>query len=208
MAISGHGDPRAAQKQRTRQALVDAATKLLNEGRTPTVIEAAEAANVSRATAYRYFPTQEALLVEIAGITPATAQVETLLAATAEEEPGERLEQLLAMFNRIVVDEEPQMRHSLRIYLDTWFENRSKGDDTVAVREGRRMRWLDEVLAPLHDDLTGLQWRRLRSALALTLGAESLVVMKDVCQLDDEDEILDVLQWAAAALLRSAIADA
>lgn len=46
---------------RTRAALLDAARELLAEGRTPNVGEAAEAAGVSRATAYRYFPYQRAL---------------------------------------------------------------------------------------------------------------------------------------------------
>src|SRR4051794_3607591 len=57
---------RVNQKRRTRTAIVDAALALLDEGTTPTVAHAAEAARVSRATAYRYFPTQESLLLEAA----------------------------------------------------------------------------------------------------------------------------------------------
>src|SRR5437763_13625159 len=55
---------RERQRGRTRRALIDAADALFAEGRVPTVGEVAERADVSRATAYRYFPTQEALLVE------------------------------------------------------------------------------------------------------------------------------------------------
>ena len=54
---------RTHQKARTRNALVDITRTLLASGRTPTVEEAAEAAGISRATAYRYFPNQRALLV-------------------------------------------------------------------------------------------------------------------------------------------------
>jgi AcrR family transcriptional regulator len=204
MNVSGSSDPRAAQKQRTRKALVDAASQLLREGRTPTVIEAAEAASVSRATAYRYFPTQEALLIEIADVTPATAAVEQLVAANRGEPPAERLRQVVDAFNRVGLEQEAQLRHSLRIYLDTWFEHHSDADEMPEVREGRRMRWLDDILAPLRDELTGLQWRRLRGALALTIGVESLVVMKDVCRIEDDDEMRDVLQWTASTLLRAA----
>ena len=57
---------RERQKNRTRRAVVEAASALVREGRTPTVAEAAEAAEVSRATAYRYFPTQDMLLAEVA----------------------------------------------------------------------------------------------------------------------------------------------
>ena len=55
---------RERQRGRTRRALIDAADALFAEGRVPTVAEVAERADVGRATAYRYFPTQEALLVE------------------------------------------------------------------------------------------------------------------------------------------------
>jgi AcrR family transcriptional regulator len=55
---------RTHQKARTRAALVAAARSLVAQGgATPTVEEAAAAAAVSRTTAYRYFPSQTALLI-------------------------------------------------------------------------------------------------------------------------------------------------
>ena len=63
--------------------------------------------------------------------------------------------------------------------------------------------WLDRVLEPLRD-LPAERKQRLRLALALTLGVESILVMKDVCRVDD-DEALDVLRWTAAAVLRAAL---
>src|SRR6266540_229583 len=56
---------RVNQKRRTRAALVQAARELLEKGRTPTVADVADEALVSRATAYRYFPSQEHLLLEL-----------------------------------------------------------------------------------------------------------------------------------------------
>ena len=53
---------RTNQKRRTRDELVAAARSIVDEGRTPTVEEVAEAAAISRTTAYRYFPSQRALL--------------------------------------------------------------------------------------------------------------------------------------------------
>ena len=53
---------RSNQKRRPMQALVDAATALANSGRTPTFQQVADEAKVSRATAYRYFPSQAALV--------------------------------------------------------------------------------------------------------------------------------------------------
>jgi AcrR family transcriptional regulator len=197
-------DPRANQKERTRAAVVAAATQLLREGAQPTVAQAAELAKVSRATAYRYFPTQEAMLVEVAQVNPATEPVERWLANLEGGEPQDRLHGLLAAFNDVVVAEEVALRTALRVYLDTWLESRRRGEAPDAVREGRRTRWLDEALEPARRQLRPAQWRRLRSALALTLGVEALVVMKDVCKLSD-DEALATLQWAAQALLRAGL---
>jgi hypothetical protein len=49
--------------------------------------------------------------------------------------------------------------------------------------------------------------KRLRSALALTLGTEALIAMKDSAGLDDDEEIVATLEWAAGALLRTALQD-
>jgi AcrR family transcriptional regulator len=164
-------DVRANQKERTRQAVVDAATQLLRSGAHPTLAEAAALAKVSRATAYRYFPTQESLLLEVAQVNPAAEPVERWLEQLDGGEPNERLRGLLSTFNKVVLAEE------------------------VTLRTGLRQR------------LTPARWRKLRSALALTLGVEALVVMKDVCHVPDA-EALATLDWAAQALLRAALDEA
>ena len=46
---------------------------------------------------------------------------------------------------------------------------------------------------------------RLRSALAALLGTEAVIAMKDSAGLDDDDEIITTLEWAANALLRTAL---
>ena len=97
------------------------------------------------------------------------------------------------------------MRTALRLYLDASLERGGDGAGRLPVREGRRMRWLDRVLAPARKKMPPAQWRRLRAALALVLGIEAVVVLKDVCGIADDDEALDVLRWAASALLRAAV---
>jgi AcrR family transcriptional regulator len=206
MPLPDQPAPRENQKARTRDALVGAATELLRKGGAPTVAEAAERAKVSRATAYRYFPTQEALLVEISRVNPSAAPIDEWLATLGNEEPEDRLSQLVTRFNRIALDDQVTMRTALRTYLDTWLQARGKPGAPAAVREGRRMRWLDEALAPIRKQLRPAQWKRLRSGLALTLGIEPMVVMKDVCHCTD-DEALASLEWTALALLRAALAE-
>lgn len=204
MATIRQGDPRANQKARTRVAIVEAAQFLRGKGETPTVAQAAEEAGVSRATAYRYFPTQEALLVEVADITPGVTSVEAMLAEFKTGDVERRLLSLLDAFNPIALADETHYRRALWVYLDTWLRSdRNGGTEPPAVREGRRMRWLDQVLEPL-EHVPEERRRRLQAALALTLGADSLVIMKDVCGLDDE-EALEVLRWAAVAILRAGL---
>jgi len=204
MATVKNIDRRANQKARTRTAIIEAGQRLRRKGRTPTIEDVASEARVSRATAYRYFPTKEALQVELTGVTPGVAPVEEMLGNLGTRDVEKRLLRLLDTFGPITVAEEEQFRTALRVYQDTWLRSRRNGDASPTVREGRRMRWLDEVLEPAAD-LSEDQRTRLRAALALTLGIESLVVMKDVCRLDDE-EALAALRWAATVLLRAGLA--
>jgi AcrR family transcriptional regulator len=199
-------DPRANQKARTRAAIVEAARGLHDgDGEAPTVARAAAAAGVSRATAYRYFPTQESLAVELADMPRLTEAAEAVLAELETDDVEERLLRLLDTFNPVVFAAEEQMRRALHVYLDTWLRGTRAPGEPPALRVGRRMRWLDRVLEPV--ELPEDDRRRLRAALALTLGGDSMVIMKDVCGLDDA-EALDVLRWAAAALLRAGLAEA
>ena len=204
MSVPRQEDLRANQKARTRAALVTAAGELLREGTSPSVPDAAERARVSRATAYRYFPTQEALLSELA-LTQNTQPVEQLLASFDTDDVEQRLVQLLDTSVSITLADEYLMRSGLRVFLDQWFENRRLGDDTP-VREGRRMRWLDQALAPLEDRLAPAELHRLQAALALTLSIEPVTIMHDVCHIDDDTQILAILRWAALAMLHTALA--
>ena len=198
-------DPRANQKARTRAAIIVAAQDLQRKGIAPTIEQAAEQARVSRATAYRHFPTKEALLIELSAITD-PAPVEALLASFTTDDVEDRLLGLVDAFDGIVLAEEEHYRTFTRVSLDTWLRSRRNGEDAPVVREGRRMRWLETVLAPL-DELSAERKSLLQAALALTLGGEAIITMKDVCRLDN-DEALAVLRWAAAALLRTALEEA
>ena len=127
MLDSGQEDLRANQKARTRAAIVEAAQQLDNLGSTPTVAEAAVEAGVSRATAYRYFPTQQALLVELTDVTPSVLPVEELLASLTTDDVEQRLLLLLDTFGPVVLAHEDELRRALWVYLDTWLRNRRNG---------------------------------------------------------------------------------
>ena len=62
--MSEHRSGRPNQTSRTRKDLLQAASRLMKQGRRITLEDVAEEALVSRATAYRYFSSVDALLVE------------------------------------------------------------------------------------------------------------------------------------------------
>src|SRR3954451_2910392 len=83
--------PRERQTRRTRRALIEAADELFAEGRVPTVAAIAERADIARATAYRYFPTQEALLLETSYLGD-SEPLRSLVGLVDEiEDPAERI---------------------------------------------------------------------------------------------------------------------
>ena len=197
-------DRRANQKARTRTAIVDAARRLQERDLTPTVAAAARDAKVSRATAYRYFPTQQALLIEL-GAERTYEPVEQLLAQMTSPDVEERLLSLIDAYEKAFERDEPRIRMAVGVYQDTWLRAHRDGSATsLRLRQGRRMRWLDTVLQPLA--LPGERRQRLKTALALAFGPDSLIILKDVCGLSSA-EASATLRRTALALLRAELSE-
>lgn len=190
------------QKRRTRAAIVDAAKELLARGVTPTVAQAAEAASVSRTTAYRYFPTQESLLLEVTVHTDVD-EIEALVARPigGGDAPA-RTVQVLDELNRHVLDAEATYRTALRLYLDLSLDAAARGEDEPVVREGRRRRWIEQSLAPLRAATGDDDWERVVAALCMLTGTEAMVVLRDVCRLDAA-RAREVARWTAEAVLHA-----
>jgi AcrR family transcriptional regulator len=197
MAISYEQTGRTRQKARTRAALIDAARAVLAGGRTPTVEEAAEAAGISRATAYRYFPNQRALLVAAHPEIEATS----LLGEDAPADPQERLDRTIAELIQLTVDTEPELRTMLRLSLEP-----DPGEELL-LRQGRAIGWIEEALAPLQDRLPPSALRRLVLAIRSACGIEALVWLTDVAGLSRR-QASQLMRWSALALLRATLAEA
>lgn len=190
---------RSRQKQRTREALVAAARGLVAQGSVePTVEAAAEAASVSRTTAYRYFPTQKALLV---AAHPETT-VDTLVPDDAGDDPQARLMGAVDAFIRIVVDTEHQQRTMLRLSLDPQTSSHS-----LPLRQGRAIAWFEEALAPLRPRFTDAEIHDLALSVRSAVGIESLVWLTDIAGLT-RAQAAERMLWSARALLSHALADA
>jgi AcrR family transcriptional regulator len=194
---------RANQRYRTRKDLIDAAGRLMKNGHKPSLEEVAEAARVSRATAYRYFPNVGALLAE-APLDAGAPDWEALFAGDGSIDPEERVDRAEAAMHRLVYDNEAAIRLMLSATLA-----RAAGesaDETVPYRQNRRTPLIDAALAPARTRFKKASYGRLRAALAMIFGSESMVVFRDVLRLD-ETVARDVKSWAVRALVRAALTE-
>jgi AcrR family transcriptional regulator len=194
-------DGRANQRRRTRKDLLAAAARLLKDGKSPDMDAVAAEAMVSRATAYRYFPSIESLLVEapIDGAVPDPVQ---LFAGDESTDPVERVDRAEAALHEMAFRNEPQ----LRLMLAASLERAARGSPTdgIPLRQNRRTPLIEAALAPARDRFTPAAYRNLTAALAMIFGTESMIVFRDVLGVD-ERTARKVKRWAARALVEAAM---
>jgi AcrR family transcriptional regulator len=196
MSIPYEATGRTRQKERTRKALITAARDLVTAGETPTVEQAAEVADISRTTAYRYFPNQRALVVAAHPETEASS----LLPPDAPEDPAARLDAVIDAFTQLVADTEPQQRTMLRLSL----EPDATQHEPRLLRKGRAIGWIEQALAPLEGQLSTKELRRLVLAIRSATGIEARVWLTDIAGLSRE-EATRLMRWSASAIYRSAL---
>lgn len=187
---------RVNQKRRTRSELLRSARAIIEKGEQPSVAEVADQAGISRATAYRYFSTpddmiREAVLDGVATSIKLEPPSETADAAEVQR----HLDRLVCDVFRMILDNEAVFRTLLSTSATGNNQNR---------RGGRRISWLKETLNPLAAQMPSKDFQRLINALSLVMGIESMVVMRDICDLEPKDAE-NVLRWTAKTLLEGAI---
>jgi len=199
MSMAYEESGRTRQKQRTRNDLLAAARDLIAQGGSaPTVEETAAAAAVSRTTAYRYFRSQDELLV---AAFPVVDQV-SLLPADIGDDPETRLIAAATSFIAHLLESEPQQRTMLRLSLDA-----ATLPSQLPLRKGRAIGWFEDALAPAVPQLSKAGVRRLAIAVRSAIGIESLVWLVDVAGLTREDAAETMLR-TARALVRDALSAA
>jgi AcrR family transcriptional regulator len=200
MSSTSRKHERIAQKLRTRQALLSAARELAARGKAPTVAEAADTATVSRATAYRYFPSQESLLVELP-LDVATPTVESLFSGdAAPHDPEDRAALVQNALYDLARDHEAQFRIFLRNSLLRTLNAPDPSGDPF--RGARRSLLLDAALKPLANELPSAQIAQLKTALSMLVGVESMIVLRDVLRLE-HDEARAAGESAVRQMVRS-----
>jgi AcrR family transcriptional regulator len=180
--------------------MLDTAMRLMQSGRIPSVSDVAEAANVSRATAYRYFPSQATMIAATVGEALGPVLAWESDSADAEERVGD----LFAFAFPRIEEYEATHRAALLMSLDQWTRRQAGtlGGEERFVR-GNRRRLLGEAVAPLRGKVRRQTFDRLVQSLSLIFGTEALIVLKDIWGLDG-NEARRVAIWAALALVRAA----
>ncbi|HEY7429108.1 MAG TPA: TetR/AcrR family transcriptional regulator [Streptosporangiaceae bacterium] len=196
MSSTSTDSGRAAQRRRTRKAIVDAAAGLLAAGADPSIGDIAASADVSRRTIYMYFPTLDQLLLDATSGAMNTG-VDAVLASTTETDPRARAEILVTALCDTIGTTLPLGRKLIKLTVD---DPPAGGGPK---RGYRRIGWIEQAVSPLREPLGPARFERLVSALSLVLGWEAFVVLYDVRGLD-ETQARQVLVSAALALIDAA----
>ncbi|PRY02442.1 TetR/AcrR family transcriptional regulator [Allonocardiopsis opalescens] len=190
---------RERKKQRTHQALVNAAMRLFErKGFEQTLVtEIADAADVSERTFYLHFPTKEDVV-----IGTAQARLDAGLRAIAEWEPGQTVAEVLGRAGRLIAEE-------------TWRSDLPSGLAELRVRllattpsvqarlVQRLMRTQGELIEALHRAAPESVRRVDAAALVgALLGALNAAAIVSVEQGDDPERIRAALHRAIDLALR------
>lgn len=190
------------RRGRAFRRLLGEAVALVRRGRIPSVAEVARAAKVSRATAYRYFPSRSKLVSAV--IAEALAPVRR-----AVPQHGDAKARLRELVNRTYSrfrDYEPHMRAALQLALEHRSLEAAGLLEEEPFRRGQRIEILRATLAPLRKRLAPRAWKRLIEALAVVYGIEPMIVLKDICGASDR-ETEKVVRWMMDALVDAALRD-
>ncbi len=207
MACTDDGVPYSGTRRRTFNLLINTALTLFEQGAIPSVSELAADAGVSRATAYRYFPTQSDLIS--ATVNASLGPILTWRSDSPETHT--RMEQLLAFAYPQMFKHEGALRAALYVSLQQWAQDRSASaksqvNDEKKLIRGHRKAILANVVEPLKSHVDKDTLDKVIRAFSLVYGSEVFLVMKDIWKMDDSG-VIGITQWMAKAIINQALSD-
>ncbi|AOK49640.1 TetR family transcriptional regulator [Burkholderia sp. MSMB617WGS] len=197
-------EPLSETRAQTRELLLQTALSMLEQGWFPSITELANASGVSRATAYRYFPSQAALVSTVVdeSLGPVLQWRPTSTSVEA------RVNELLDFAYPRMEQHEGALRAALQVALHQWANERARrAQDEPKYRRGNRRRLLTLAVEPMvQAGVDPAAAARLAQALSLLYGTEAMVVLKDIWGLDFQ-QFMTVVKWMSAALVRATLAE-
>ena len=190
---------RANQKARTRAAIIEAARALIRAGAEVTMPAVAQAALVSEATAYRYFPDLASLLRD-AMVDVWASPAEAMAAVADSPDLAERAGYAAEVLFRGVLASQGAVRAMIAAAITR--------PELAAARPGYRFGLIDYALLPLEETLGRSDpeaFTVLKQNLAVVVSAEALFILMDLCGLAPEAAIASGA-GAARAITAAALA--
>ncbi len=165
---------------------------MLADGGSISVEKVAQAAGISRTTAYRYFANPDSL------VQAAHPEIEltSLLGDDAPSDVRERLDLVLTEHFRIIREWEPQLRASLATSLT--------GAGLPVLRQGRAIGWIADALVPLAETHRRVDRRLTAVRIRAVAGIEPFVWLVDVAGLSRR-RAFDTMRRNAHAVLADAL---
>src|SRR5262245_20767578 len=194
--------PRLGTGHRSRvcRRLLDEAVRLVRRGHIPSVAEVANSAGVSRATAYRYFPSRSKLVSAV--IAEALGPVRR--AVPQHGDAKQRLHDLLDRTYSRFAEYEPHMRAALQLALEHQALEAARLLEEEPFRRGQRREVFPTTLQPLKAKLKPRTYQRLLMSLAVVYRIEPMIILKDICHATDR-ETESVVRWMMDALVHAAL---
>ncbi|MDO4681648.1 MAG: TetR/AcrR family transcriptional regulator [Lautropia sp.] len=195
--------PRGGIKAATRGLLLESAVELMQDGDVPSLSDVARKAGVSRATAYRYFPSRSMLITAV--VDHSLGPVRRY--SSTQTDGRRRVEELFTSTFPRFKDFEAQMRAALQLSLEHWAQERAGTLEEEPYRRGHRIGILGQAVAPLQGKLNPGQLDRLQKALSVIYGIEPYVILKDIWGANDQ-ETESIALWMANALVTASLLEA
>jgi AcrR family transcriptional regulator len=196
--------PARGVKAATFRLLLDTAMDIIRQsGHIPSVAEAAVRSKVSRATAYRYFPSRSALVTAVIDSSLGPVRMLASDNPNGRERVHELFEQTFPRFKEF----EPQLRAAAQLSLEQCALERAGLLEEEPYRRGHRVRILQHAIEPLAPSMSPAVRDRLHRALSVVYGIEPYVILKDIWGLPDR-EVERIALWMADALIDAALRDA
>jgi AcrR family transcriptional regulator len=190
---------------RTRTLLMRTARELLQEGGPLTVQAVAERSGVSRATAYRYFPSNEAVALHATmpiGDDPLADPDWAGTPVDPDQDLPSRAAALVRRMGEWAFDHERELRILLRLSLPD-----GSGRPALSRRpRTSRDRWIASLLSDLPDWVPTESRERLAIALIPLFGSDALVWLTDMAGLEREAGLRQ-LEWMARTLVAATLAE-
>lgn len=179
---------RIAQKLKTREAILAKANQMLKKGIALSVEDVAREAGVSKATAYRYFPSVELLRRE-ASLQVKSQAPDDLFKNIAKDDLKGRIDRLIHYHYTLFTTNEKEFR----LFLGSIITESVTAKNPPS-RGSRRVVLIEEALEPLKRTVSKKVYSNMVASLSIVFGIESVTILKDICHQSNKD-LLDTWKW-------------